>query len=113
MSVDDWARREAQENYPSILPTNATGHVRDGRNYRGSEIDAGVWGIVHAFDALLSDEAVEAMARRFAASGLDWTHRDCGDDDHDLAHTNWEPYADEARAALQAAITAVTEGDKP
>ena len=39
MSVDNWARREAERNWPSIQPTSPSGLTLPGKNYRGSEID--------------------------------------------------------------------------
>lgn len=81
MTVDDWARRESARVVGGSL-TLKVDRVR----FRQ--------GIVHAFDALLSDEAVEAAAEVFTgmskpnAEERDWTRR-----------------------MLQAAVRAVTEGE--
>jgi hypothetical protein len=85
MPVEDWARRKAVSRMviaPDMTPAEA------------SEFS---WGIVHAFSALLSDEAVEAAARAI------WEYTP------EKHEKSWE-YGP-MRAALQAAINAVTEGD--
>lgn len=75
MSVDDWARREADKAWAWEEPA-ATAYVQ---------------GIVHAFSAFLSDEAVRAMQTQLINSE--------------------QPYipGHELYAALQAAIDAVTK----
>lgn len=92
MSVDDWARREAERQYPADAK-GLIGAVQIERR------EAHADGIVHAFSALLSDEAVEAAARAVC-------------DEHNAGA--FERYRDtwlvEGRAALQAAIDAVTKG---
>lgn len=45
----------------------------------------------------------EKIARWLAYVASDWTHNDCGDDDHPFGHTNWQAWLDEA-AALVAAL---------
>lgn len=80
MSVDDWARREAADQWPED-------------EHEGRTRSVFAHGIIHAFDALLSDEAVEAMVREW------WELRESGP-----AHL---PVA--MRAALQAAVDAVTK----
>lgn len=90
MTVEDWARREADSARgpdiwaPTYDPT--------------PERQAYFEGILHAFSALLSDEAVEAAAEALMR-----------------AEANMEPvqdvWASDARAALQAGIEAVTKGD--
>lgn len=79
MPVEDWARREGQRY--------ATGGIYDERGQAHAD------GIVHAFSALLSDEAVEAAAKAhaFAPGGV---------------YSNYS-----MRAALQAAVRAATEGE--
>lgn len=92
MSVDDWARDQAEKRYP------ATWQDR-GRTDRDDERDAFKEGVSALADALLSDEAMEAAARQY------W------------ALPNWERLTkfDRARqvvfmrAALQAAVDAVTK----
>lgn len=83
MTVDVWARREAAEIYGG-----GSGREEVLRSI-GFEDGAG-----HAFDALLSDKASIAGAKRIAA----------------YFRGQMIPF-DVARAALQAAIAAVTEGD--
>ncbi len=80
MSVDEWARREAEREASLYVPVAAPfvlAAVQDS--------------LLRAFDALLSDEAVEAAATVMADSE-DTGSTDC------------------ARRALQAAVEAVTEG---
>lgn len=91
MSVDDWAREQAEECIPAgkafgSRPPSVP-HVE---RIRFAD------GIVHALSALLSDEAVEAAARVKVPENfpLDKMH---------IA---------EARAALQAAVDAVTKEDR-
>lgn len=55
---------------------------------------------------LTSDEAVERTAKVVAFAASDWTHNDCGSDEHAFEHSNWEPYVDDARAAILAALGA-------
>lgn len=88
MSVDDWARREAEREY-------GEGHT-DPEGY-GFEA-----GIVHAFDAFLSDEAVGAAAELFYTIQTGTVGK---------YHTSTykETWDASARAALRAAIAAVTE----
>ena len=95
MSVDDWARQEAASVY--LCKENREAHAS---------------GIVHAFDALLSDEAVEAAEDEQYRHGRDLVFGGgcaCGEPfpltrqgirAHDL-HV--------ARAAIQAAIDSVTK----
>lgn len=88
MSVDEWAREQAEECIPAIKAFGSrppsVPHVE---RIRFAD------GIVHAFDALLSDEAVEAMVRQW------WELRESGPANLPVA----------MRAALQAAIDAVTK----
>ena len=81
MSVEGWAQREAERTFES-----------------GDEGSAEVFaeGIVHAFSALLSDEAVEAAALAI------------GDD---CCEEHFRVDRGTARAALEAAVDAVTKGD--
>lgn len=51
MSVEDWAREQAERQWLA--------YDRHESDVRATP----AWGIVHAFDALLSDEAVEAAAQ--------------------------------------------------
>jgi len=85
MSVEDWARREAEISYPEKKKGYMVSPLR--RAFRE--------GAVHAFSALLSDEAVEAAAREF-----------CDGTEPDYAEL------DNARLGLQAAINVVAEGEK-
>lgn len=123
MSVDDWARREAADQWPE--------EEHEGRNR-----SVFAHGIVHAFSALLSDEAVEAAAavipNRWEVNGRCWAEHAGGDeycrftfdteaeairhrDDHHAdrarvwAHKEQEELLTEARAVLQAALDAVTK----
>ena len=112
MSVEEWAREQAEERIDSVYEV-----------VRGTWVDAPdhelrresfTDGIVHAFDALLSDEAVEAAALEM--SGFDsWPSNGelgggpTGTRDDEFRSANIE----DARAALQAAVDAVTKGDKP
>lgn len=81
MSVEDWARREAKKRNRSPRLGIAAIH--------NTAFEAG---IVHAFSALLSDKATIAGVRSLDAGGFSITER-------------------AFRAALQAAVDAVTEGD--
>ena len=93
-NVNDWAREQARDRY-EIRYSVALG-ASAVRNAREQAFEKG---IVHAFSALLSDEAMEAAARHY------W------------ALPNWERLTefDRARqvvfmrAALQAAVDAVTK----
>ena len=76
LSVEDWARREAAREYGE--DNNRPTYFADG--------------IVHAFSALLSDEAMMGAVDLLRGWG------------YDIGGITW-------RAALQAAIAAVTEGD--
>ena len=38
----------------------------------------------------------ETIARYLSRAALDWVHNDCGEDEHDLGHTNWEAWLDDA-----------------
>lgn len=80
MSVDDWARREAEQY--------AYGDV-----YGDIQLAFRV-GVASLADVLLSDEAVEAAARSIHGFDLEPIK---------------EPHRERARAALQAAIGAVTK----
>ena len=82
MSVEDWARREAKKRFVDQNIESRSARI----GYRR--------GIFHAFSALLSDEALHAMAVEVFAPHLP--------NNADVRLM---------RAALQAAITAVTEGD--
>ena len=86
MSVEDWAREQARIRYGAANGSTVVAGRRLG--FRD--------GIVHAFSALPSDKAVEAAARVLVP--------------HRLVALNSEE-AGLLRAALQAAINAVTEGD--
>ena len=95
MTVDVWARQEAEKMRPA-------GVVRQGADRVGPYGDRRyAAGVRHAFDALLSDKAVEAAARSLRdgyapLSGSSQPNR------------GWEK---QALIALRAAIAAVTEGD--
>lgn len=91
MSVEDWARREAEEHIEGIeeIVRGEWAKTEDLELKRDLFAD----GIVHAFSALLSDEAVEAAAVEMF--GPVW----------------FEDERQKARQMLQAAIAAVTEGD--
>lgn len=104
MSVDDWARREAFDKAPSTI----------------TPVEAAAWnwgyfeGVTQAFSALLSDEAVEAAARALGGlePGEDWpTNIELGG--HALLGTRDDEFKadmhEQARAALQAAVDAVTK----
>lgn len=84
MSVDDWARREADSARGPDIWTPAYDPTPERQAY--------FEGIVHAFSALLSDEAVEAGAQLLAGPFKP------NDDER-----NW------ARQIVQAAIDAVTK----
>lgn len=84
MSVEEWARGQAERRYPQGWSDDPT-RVRLGR-------ESAEWMAGHAFDALLSDEAVRAAARGIGAS------------DHPIG-------LQIAQSALQAAVDAVTEGE--
>lgn len=84
MSVDDWARREVLKDAED-WPVDYEAEAGAGNAF--------MRGIVHAFDALLSDEAVEAAARSLSGTAV------------------WSGYEDDACAALQAAVRAVIEGE--
>jgi len=101
MSVEDWARRKAVSRMdiaPDMTPAEA------------SEFS---WGIVHAFSALLSDEAITAAAEAQRMHPRQFPGDPCtcgewfgsGQDETD----KWEIHV--MRAALQAAVDAVTGGD--
>ncbi len=53
---------------------------------------------------LTSDEATVKVAKVIARAACDWTHNDCGYDDHAYEHANWGAYVDDARAVLLAAV---------
>ena len=108
MSVEDWARREADR----VRRADDTTLTYD------MEEDAFAAGIVHAFSLLLSDEAVGAARkviaqhpRQAVTATQSFTECECGL----TFRANKEGWADFGahgiRAALQAAIAAVTEGD--
>ena len=94
MSVEDWARREAEKRYPTRLPYNARFELMLAAQ-GGFQDGAG-----RAFDALLSDEAVAAAARISAPN--DWDSGEMSTDEREWLKT-------EARAALEAAVRAVTD----
>lgn len=89
MPVEDWAREQARQIAKESSGTLMGPH-------------AVKLGIVHAFSALLSDEAVEAGARHLHDG--DWGS---------AREVVKAADIDAVRAALQAAIAAVTEGGKP
>lgn len=95
MSVEDWARREAESIREAGGDIDGTEVAR--LDY-DMEVDAFAAGIVHAFDALLSDEAVTAVFQNI--DGLDTEYR-----------LDEDEMRDRARAALQAAVDAVTKGE--
>lgn len=111
MSVDDWARREAEKRYPmGHLNAGETGSVGN----RAYIHEGAVWMAGHALSALLSDEAAEALLdaqqlhTRSPHTGTcvcDPVLRYPFTNDGALAH---EKHA--ALRALQAAIDAVTKG---
>lgn len=82
MSVDDWARREADFARGPDIWTPAYDPTPERQAY--------FEGIVHAFSALLSDEATMGAVDLLREAG------------HDIGGVAW-------RAALQAAIDAVTK----
>ena len=102
MSVDDWAQEQAKRlaevSEPSVrngvclvcggAVLNVGEHI-DPERHEAGRVEQG---IVHAFSALLSDEAVEAAARVLA-----------GDFEPDAGELH------ETRLMLQAAIDAVTK----
>lgn len=87
MSVEDWARREAEKKYPTPGPVdwNVGASVAVERNNFAD-------GIVHAFSALLSDEAWDFLPRWNDEEGESITRA-------------------QAIRLVQAAVDAVTEGD--
>jgi len=96
MSVEDWARREA-----SALIGD---RIEDAKE-RVRFVD----GVTVLADALLSEEAVEAAARQGHTNagvgrGAWGTWESVSPEDADV-------YRAEARAALQAAVRAATEGE--
>ena len=100
MSVEEWARERTEKRYPDGWSDDDT-RVRLARE--------GVqYGIVHAFDALLSDEAVEAAARGHVEYRAGRAYNEA---EHLATRSEVEVKA--MRAALQAAVDAVTKGDKP
>lgn len=101
MSVDDWARREAEREIESIeeVVRGTWEKSPDFEVRRESFAD----GIVHAFDALLSDEAVNA-AKEAGIRALD------GCEQIEDTSGNLFDVGDAISDALQAAIDAVTGG---
>ena len=91
MSVDDWARREADSARGPDIWTPAYDPTPERQAY--------FEGIVHAFSALLSDEAVEAAARSLhdGYAPLSGSFQ---------PNSGWER---QARTAIQAAVDAVTK----
>ena len=94
MSVEDWARwakRRADEYGSTGHPKSAVASVP----YKVGRVD----GVADAFDALLSDEAVKAAARSLhdGYAPLSGSFQ---------PNKGWEK---QARAALQAAVRAVTD----
>lgn len=89
MTVEDWSKREAIKVWPLF----------------SKETDAAVLMSNRLADRLLSDEAVEAAARALyvaQGAGKPWSSWDrVSEDDRAV-------WRDEARAALRAAIDAVT-----
>ena len=82
-TVDEWAKREAEERYHAPRMHVGTASER--------EVVAGAWGITHLAALLLSDEAVEAAhAKLFRSDVNPVTMR-------------------VVRAALEAALTKITE----
>lgn len=82
VGVSGWARREAERRWPD------TGFM-----FRSNNMSVYAEGLTDMAALLLSDEAVEAAARKLSGTAL------------------WAGYADEARAALLAAVSAVTATD--
>lgn len=100
MSLEGWARAQARDRYQvRYSAALGAGAVRNAREQAFAE------GIVHAFSALLSDEAVEAAARVIVG----------GDDLYEYPYNEAErlQVLGRARATLKAAVRAVTEGEKP
>ena len=95
MSVDDWARREAERRYPATWKDR-------GRTDRDDERDAFSEGAGALADALLSDEAVEAACDNL----LDWANLT-------VLEARRPDYLADVRSALQAAIDAVTKDARP
>lgn len=96
MSVENWGRREAEQAIPAGRDREFMGDgVPHAERIRFAD------GIVHAFDALLSDAAILGAVASIRDVGPDSVKTTPAED--------WE--IAEARAALQAAIAAVTEGE--
>ena len=82
--LSEWAKREAENRYPTSWEDR-------GRTDRDNERDAFEEGVDALAALLLSYEACEAAARRLFPEGV------------------WKYWIDEARAALRAALAAITE----
>lgn len=95
MTIDEWARREAEEVIPA-------GGAFGGRppSVPHAERIRFADGIVHALNALLSDDAVEAAADQM----LQWANLS-------VFEARRPDYLTDVRTAIQAAIDAVTKGD--
>ena len=98
MSVEDWAREQAEKEHAELSRADLDG----GELVEHWEREAFAGGIVRAFDALLSDEAVEAAAELFYLVQMG----DAGKYRTSMYKENWDKMA---RAALQAAVRAVTD----
>ena len=95
MSVDDWARREADAaRCPDIWNPDYNPNI---------ERQAYFEGIIHAFDALLSDDAVEAAATDYWKASMEDLDVDEQPTAEELQQFLWA-----TRIVIQAAIDAVT-----
>lgn len=94
MSVNDWARQEAERQYPALVRREYESYddFEERLNEHDAAADAYADGIVHAFSALLSDKAMMGAVDLLRGWG------------YDIGGITW-------RAALRAAVAAVTEGD--
>lgn len=77
----------------------------DGRDEPDTIVDA----ILARFSLPVLD--VEKVARRLAYYASDWTHNDCGDNEHYIGHTNWTAWADDAAALIAALPTLTAKGE--
>ena len=97
--VSDWARREASRQVPEIVRGDSERYddweIRLDAN--AGERDGFASGIIHLADLLLSDKAVEAAAISLRVSMT----------------TTTDTFEDCYRAALQAALTAITNPETP
>jgi hypothetical protein len=97
VDVSEWARREAEKRYPQE-------HYYGNLDECEAAQEAGKWGIERLAALLLSDEAVSALAEKFYDAETGTVGR---------YPTTWYRAAWEntARAALLAAVSAVTTTD--